>query len=103
MPLQLILARSAGQGLRPRVCGLPSYHTCVPAYCLQGDPAVEAVVLGVRQGNDPPIPPEHVLGLANASAVDTWLLQHPETVRAVSRGTQVSWRPVCKCCPGRCR
>ena len=37
-------------------------------------------MLGVRQRNDPPIPPEHVLGLANASAVDTWLLQHPETV-----------------------
>jgi hypothetical protein len=32
--------------------------------------------------NEPPIPPSRVLGLANASAVDAWLLQHPETALA---------------------
>ena len=75
------LARRAAEG-----CGLslpalspPTCAACLP-WRLQGDPAIEAVVLGVRQRNDPPIPPEHVLGLSNASAVDNWLLQHPETV-----------------------
>lgn len=48
----------------------------------QGNPAVEAVVRGVMERNEPPIPPSRVLGLANASAVDAWLLQHPETALA---------------------
>ena len=62
---------------------------------------MEAVVRGVRERNEPPIPPGRVLGLASASAIDAWLLQHPETV---------SWREqldvrvcvcVCVCARGR--
>lgn len=51
-------------------------------YVPTGDPSVEAVVRGVMSRNDPPIPPQHVMGLANATAVDAWLMAHPETVLA---------------------
>ncbi|KAL4434281.1 hypothetical protein ABPG75_000722 [Micractinium tetrahymenae] len=51
-------------------------------YAPAGDPDAEAVVHGVAARNDPPLPPEHVLGLPNASAVDAWLLSHPETALA---------------------
>ncbi|KAL4424942.1 hypothetical protein ABPG77_009671 [Micractinium sp. CCAP 211/92] len=51
-------------------------------YAPAGDPDVEAVVQGVAARNDPPLPPEHLLGLANASTVDAWLLAHPETALA---------------------
>ena len=63
-----------------------------PATWLQGHPAVEAVVRGVMANNDPPIPAEHVMGLGNSSAVDAWLLQHPETVGA---GRRCRAAPVC--------
>ena len=46
----------------------------------QGVPAVEAVMVGVAANNDPPLPPEHVRGFANASDIDAYLLAHPETV-----------------------
>ncbi|KAL4855684.1 ABC transporter A family member 11 [Chlorella vulgaris] len=48
-------------------------------YAPAGDPAVEAVVRGVMAANEPPIRPERVLGLANSSEIDAWLLAHPET------------------------
>lgn len=55
---------------------------------LQGDLDVEAVVQGVAARNDPPLPPAHMLGLPNASAVDAWLLAHPETVSHGRLGQQ---------------
>lgn len=36
---------------------------------------------GVRERNDLPIPRAHTLGLPSATAIDAWLLAHPETVR----------------------
>lgn len=36
---------------------------------------------GVRERNRPRIPAEHAMGLANASAIDAYLLSHPDTVR----------------------
>jgi hypothetical protein len=53
-------------------------NLCNPCW-LQGDPAVEAVVRGVMAANEPPIRPERVLGLANSSEIDAWMLAHPET------------------------
>ncbi|KAI3423876.1 hypothetical protein D9Q98_009710 [Chlorella vulgaris] len=48
-------------------------------YAPAGDPAVEAVVRGVMAANEPPIRPERVMGLANSSEIDAWMLAHPET------------------------
>ena len=51
---------------------------------------------GVRERNKPPIPRAHTLGLANASAIDAWLLARPETVRAASVSGLASGLPVRK-------
>lgn len=67
-------------------CTEPARLRPLPAIPLQGDPEVEAVVQGIREHNSPPIPPEHTLGLANASAIDAWLLAHPEAVHGVGCG-----------------
>ena len=65
---------------------------------MQGDPDVQAVVRGVRERNDPPIPRAHTLGLPSSSTIDAWLLAHPETVRGFMAWAVVFrllWPPTC--------
>ncbi|GAX80780.1 hypothetical protein CEUSTIGMA_g8216.t1 [Chlamydomonas eustigma] len=79
----------------PPVVGIPNIPDCrenlflrrdLPCftflYTPAGDNLTEALVTHIRGNNDPPIPASLVMGLANTSQVDKYLLLHPQTVLA---------------------
>ncbi len=52
------------------------------AYSPAGDEDVEAIVAGIRNANNPPIPIDSVKGFQNGLEADDYMLANPETVQA---------------------